>query len=139
MFNKIAFEPNGDCWLWAVAQSRDRSGTSCNGWARFRMRAPVATQVCTAQQAAHQQPPIPQPHVLAIDAAGKVPYWSGLYSIDVLGLNDAVIAHEPQARAFLVGHSKFDPEYVFSRRPVLIASYLADGDLNLEHGFTREQ
>jgi hypothetical protein len=64
---------------------------------------------------------------LAIDAAGKVPFYSGLKTIDMLGLNDPVIAHE-QSRYFLPGHSKFDPDYVLSRRPDLIAAWMAPCD-----------
>lgn len=75
--------------------------------------------------------------VLAIDAAGKIPHFSGLTTIDMLGLNDQTIAHEPPARDFLVGHSKFDPDYIISRRPDLIATYVADRDLDLERGVTR--
>jgi arabinofuranosyltransferase len=66
---------------------------------------------------------------LAIDAAGKVPFYSGLETIDILGLNDPVIAHE-QSAYFLPGHNKFDPDYILSRRPDLIAAWMApcDGD-----------
>lgn len=66
---------------------------------------------------------------LAIDAAGKVPFYSGLQTIDLLGLNDPVIAHETSAY-FLPGHNKFDPDYVLSREPDLIAAWMApcDGD-----------
>lgn len=61
---------------------------------------------------------------LAIDAAGKVPFFSGLATIDMLGLNDPVIAHE-QSAYFLPGHNKFNPDYVLSRRPDLIAAWMA--------------
>lgn len=61
---------------------------------------------------------------LAIDAAGKAPFFSGLETIDMLGLNDPVIAHE-QSAYFLPGHNKFDPDYVLSRRPDLIAAWMA--------------
>jgi arabinofuranosyltransferase len=66
---------------------------------------------------------------LAIDAAGKVPFYSGLETIDILGLNDPVIAHE-QSAYFLPGHNKFDPDYILSRQPDLIAAWMApcDGD-----------
>jgi arabinofuranosyltransferase len=78
----------------------------------------------------------PAEQVLAIDAAGKVPFFSGLRTIDILGLNDRHIARVPSTR-FVAGHDKYDPEYVLSRRPDLIASWFEDEDLDLRYGMTR--
>jgi arabinofuranosyltransferase len=75
--------------------------------------------------------------VLAIDAAGKVPYWTGLVTIDILGLNDRHIARLPDARPFHVGHTKSDPDYVLSRHPDLIAAWIASPALDLMWGFSR--
>lgn len=74
---------------------------------------------------------------LAIEALGKVPFFSGLYTIDMLGLVDPVIAHGPMAaKYFDPGHSKFDPDYILSRKPDLIACGISvDGDL--DYGLTR--
>jgi hypothetical protein len=62
--------------------------------------------------------------LLAVDAAGKVPYFSGLTTIDMLGLNDKFIGHKPTTAFGLVGHTKYDSDYVLSRRPDLIAGWI---------------
>jgi hypothetical protein len=73
---------------------------------------------------------------IAVDAAGKVPFFSGLPTIDMLGLNDAFIGHKP-ARFFREpGHNKFDADYVLGRRPELIAAWL-DRELNMHWGLER--
>jgi arabinofuranosyltransferase len=67
--------------------------------------------------------------VLAIDGAGKVPFFSGLRTIDMLGLSDVHIAHsqvENPKAYFRAGHSKSDFDYVLSRRPDLISGWLGD-------------
>ena len=74
--------------------------------------------------------------LLAVDAAGKIPFYSGLPVVDMLGLNDVHIAHRP-ARFFEAGHNKYDPEYVLSRRPELIADWI-DPRLDLRFGLPRE-
>lgn len=76
--------------------------------------------------------------VLAADSVGKVPYFSGLRTIDMLGLTDAHIAHRPThgGRA-IPGHSKTDPEYVLARRPDLIAAWISYS-LDLEWGLVRK-
>ncbi len=75
--------------------------------------------------------------VLAIDAAGKVPFFSGLQTIDMLGLNDRQIGKMPVAdEQHLQGHMKFDPDYVLGRSPDLIAAWLKK-DLDLAWGLQR--
>ncbi|MBW8875304.1 MAG: hypothetical protein JF614_10110 [Acidobacteria bacterium] len=66
--------------------------------------------------------------VLAVDGAGKVPYFSNLRTIDMLGLADVHIAHrQADARGyFWAGHAKSDLPYVLSRRPDLIATWLGN-------------
>lgn len=73
--------------------------------------------------------------VLAICAAGKVPYYAGLRTIDMLGLNDAVIGHRAAA-SFTAGHNKFDADYVLRRRPDYIATWIGR-DLNMSYGLGR--
>lgn len=75
--------------------------------------------------------------LLAVDAAGKIPFYSGLPVVDMLGLNDEHIAHVP-ARFFEAGHNKYDPDYVLSRRPELLADWI-DPRLDLRFGLTREK
>jgi arabinofuranosyltransferase len=72
---------------------------------------------------------------IAVDAAGKVPYYSHLAAIDMLGLTDAHIGHRPAA-TFRVGHSKHDAEYVLSRRPDLMATWI-DETLDLRWDLDR--
>ncbi|MBX3462755.1 MAG: hypothetical protein KF830_06265 [Planctomycetes bacterium] len=68
------------------------------------------------QTFAAQQP------LVAVDAAGAVPFASRLPSLDMLGLNDRTIATTPLAptRTFIVGHSRGNGAYVLARRPDLV-------------------
>lgn len=75
---------------------------------------------------------------LAIDAAGKVPYVSGLRTLDMLGLNDEHIARLPAQESFQVGHNKYDADYVLGRRPDLIAAWVTPA-LDLEYGLARQR
>jgi arabinofuranosyltransferase len=61
--------------------------------------------------------------VLAVDAAGALPYWSELPALDMLGLNDRYIPrHPPQGFGRgVIGHELGDPAYVWRRSPDLIA------------------
>ncbi len=72
---------------------------------------------------------------LATDAAGKLPYFSGLYTIDTLGLNDTHIARVP-VDTFRSGHSKHDAPYVLSKQPDLIAGWI-EPSLDLRYGMDR--
>jgi hypothetical protein len=69
---------------------------------------------------------------LAIHSAGIIPYYSGLYTIDMWGLNDLHIGHRKMpdmGRSHLIGHEKSDPGYVFDRRPTYYideGSFLSD-------------
>jgi arabinofuranosyltransferase len=63
----------------------------------------------------------PPEATLATNAAGIVPYVSGLRTIDMLGLNDAHIAHAPIVLGHgPPGHEKHDGRYVLSRRPDVV-------------------
>jgi hypothetical protein len=60
---------------------------------------------------------------LAVVGLGKMPFFSGLYTHDMMGLADPVIAHRPASSGFFQpGHLKFDPDYTLSRRPDLIST-----------------
>ena len=74
---------------------------------------------------------------LAADSVGKVPYFSGLRTIDMLGLTDAHVAHLPPGGRAVPGHGKSDPGYVLSRRPDLIASWI-NYSLDMDWGLDRE-
>ena len=74
---------------------------------------------------------------VAVGALGKIPYFSGMYAIDILGLADPVVAHLPaKSNRFEPGHLKFDPDYTLSRHPDVIAlSIFPNGDFSF--GLTR--
>jgi len=71
--------------------------------------------------------------LLAVDGAGKIPFYSRLPTVDMYGLNDTTIAR--RVVPFVApGHSKYDTAYVFSREPELIAAWIKrplDLDLGL--------
>ena len=75
--------------------------------------------------------------LLAVDAAGKIPFYSDLPAVDMLGLNDVHIAHLP-AGYFEAGHNKYDPDYVLSRQPDVLADWI-DPRRNLRFGLTRDK
>src|SRR5581483_8262248 len=60
----------------------------------------------------------PSQPLMAVDTAGCLPYFSGLPSLDMLGLNDAYIAHHTPAGFGhgAIGHELGDGRYVLSRR-----------------------
>jgi hypothetical protein len=76
--------------------------------------------------------------LLASDAAGKIPFYSGLRTIDMLGLNDRYIARI-KPTFFEVGHNKYDADYVLSLCPDLIVNWVHDSDMNLVRGITRKK
>ncbi len=48
---------------------------------------------------------------IAVVAAGNMPYWSMLPTVDLLGKSDPVIAHGPSRPNFDPGHSKWNYRY----------------------------
>ena len=60
--------------------------------------------------------------LLAAETAGVIPYETRMRAIDILGLNDAVIAAHPPADygQGLIGHELRDTAYVLARRPDLV-------------------
>ena len=75
---------------------------------------------------------------LAIDGAGKAPFYSGLYTIDTMGLNDLVIAHGEAQEQFAPGHNKTNLEYVLERKPDLWGNWVAFGSKDLSIGLDEE-
>jgi hypothetical protein len=64
---------------------------------------------------------LPASTVVAVVPAGSIPYESRLPSIDMLGLSDEHIAHRQiDLPAIIVGHEKYDSEYVLDRKPEII-------------------
>ena len=62
--------------------------------------------------------------LVAVDAAGAIPYFSHFRSIDMLGLNDAHIArvHDESFGRGVQGHELGDGAYVLSREPDVIVA-----------------
>jgi hypothetical protein len=60
--------------------------------------------------------------LVAVTAAGAVPYFSGLPALDMFGLNDLHIARQPfyEDGYAYTGHAKWDSSYVVSREPGLV-------------------
>lgn len=74
---------------------------------------------------------------LATGAIGKIPFFSNLYTEDMLGLADPVIAHHSvAARDFEPGELKYDADYTLGRRPDLIANWISSS-LDTSYGLTR--
>ena len=68
----------------------------------------------------------PPDAVLATNTAGSIPYFSELAVIDMMGLNDRVIANRRELPEGWKGIEKGDGAYVLSRRPdyIQLGSYL---------------
>ncbi len=73
---------------------------------------------------------------LAVDAAGKIPFFSGLRTLDMLGLNEPEIARK-QVDFFLPSHNKYDADYVLAKRPDLIAAFIDPYNLDMSYGLWR--
>jgi hypothetical protein len=67
--------------------------------------------------------------VVAVGAAGRIPYYSRRTTIDMLGLTDAHIArrHLPLGQG-MPGHEKFDTPYVLGRAPDWVVFVLVQPD-----------
>jgi hypothetical protein len=85
--------------------------------------------------------------LMAVSAAGSLPYWSKLPSLDVLGLNDHYLPRHPPkhfGRGY-IGHELGDGRYVLGRQPDLVffggprgnvkPIFFADQDLYAQPGF----
>ncbi len=60
--------------------------------------------------------------VIAVHAAGQIPYYSERTTIDLLGLNDPVVAKGPVTGPFYPGHDKWNYDYSIGQlQPDLIA------------------
>lgn len=68
---------------------------------------------------------------IGVYAAGEIPYFSGLYAHDMLGLNDAHIAAKdvPSLGKGIAGHEKSDPEYTLNvvKPDVIVDGHLVPG------------
>jgi len=88
-------------------------------WRKPPVTVMAATVGNTLREAFAQRDPL-----VAVDAAGAIPFFSGLRSIDMLGLNDAHIArhHDSSFGQGVQGHELGDGAYVLSRKPDIIVA-----------------
>ena len=68
---------------------------------------------------------VPRGTLIAVDAAGQVPYFSELPAIDMFGINDLHIGRLQVATLGqgTPGHEKFDLVYVIGRAPQYVIIY----------------
>lgn len=68
---------------------------------------------------------VPSGTLIAVDAAGQVPYFSELPAIDMFGINDLHIGRlsVPTLGEGTPGHEKFDLAYVITRAPQYVVIY----------------
>jgi hypothetical protein len=73
--------------------------------------------------------------LMGVDAAGALPYFSGLPSIDMLGLNDRYLPlHPPEGFGHGgLAHELGDPAYIMSRRPDVIVPCMPLGSREVCH------
>ena len=77
---------------------------------------------------------LPADTFIGVDAAGQIPYYAGLTTLDMFGVNDVHTAHlqvEDMGQG-LPGHEKFDFDYIMWRGPDLIiasAAFLEGSDI----------
>ena len=61
---------------------------------------------------------------IATTAAGIIPYYSRLYTVDILGLNDEWVAHNVPAHGSRPGHTKSAPRDYILRKGSIISSII---------------
>jgi len=78
--------------------------------------------------------------IIAVHAAGQIPYYSNRTTIDLLGLNDRIIAKGPTAGPFYPGHDKWNYDYsIMQLKPDLIAdNWIRLGDYMKDNTEYRE-
>lgn len=64
--------------------------------------------------------------LMAVTAAGSLPYWSELPALDMLGLNDYYLPRNPPENigSGLLGHELGDGKYVLSQKPDIIVFHV---------------
>lgn len=83
----------------------------------------------------HLRQNFPEDSLIAVSAAGAIPFYSDRPTLDLYGLNDAHIARQPvRGRNAYPGHMKWDIDYVMSRKPDLIVvnrGYFRSGEVEV--------
>jgi hypothetical protein len=93
-------------------------------WATWTLsNAPMLrTDIQRAKLGLHIQQSTDADAVIAVHAAGQIPYFSERATIDLLGKSDAYIAKGPPATAFVPGHNKWNYAYsILELKPDVIA------------------
>lgn len=108
----------GLLFSFARAQQADRNIATVR-WRNPPVTVMAASVGNTLREAFGARDPL-----VAVDAAGAIPFFSGLRSLDMLGLNDAHIArhHDASFGQGVQGHELGDGAYVLSREPDLIVA-----------------
>ncbi len=117
--------------LFAQAQQADKNIAMAH-WRKPPISVRAATIGTTLRRAFERDDPL-----VAVDAAGAIPFYSELRSLDMLGLNDAHIArHHPESFGHGVqGHELGDGAYVLSKEPdIIVASVLGSSRLAFRGG-----
>ncbi len=86
---------------------------------RFQAARATRARVAMGRWLAHNVPP---DTYIAVDAAGQIPYYSRLKTLDMFGVNDLHTAHmkvETMGQG-VPGHEKLDLDYVIWQKPDLI-------------------
>jgi len=89
---------------------------------RFQAREATLARVIMGRWLREHLPP---DTFIAVDAAGQIPYYSEMRTLDMFGVNDEHTAHmkvETMGQG-TPGHEKFDFDYIMWRRPDLIIVY----------------
>jgi len=113
------------------AQQRDKNIAMAH-WRNPPVAVLASTIGNTLRAAFEERDPL-----VAVDAAGAIPYFSGLRSVDMLGLNDKHIArhHDASFGHGVQGHELGDGAYVLSREPdIIVASVLGSSRLAFRGG-----
>jgi len=67
---------------------------------------------------------VPAGTLIAVDAAGQIPYFSQLPAIDMFGINDWYISHsESKSGQDTAGHERGDWAYVIGRAPQYVVTF----------------
>jgi len=76
---------------------------------------------------------------LACFACGIIPYYSKMFSYDILGVNDAFISRQPFTKQGRTAHSKINLKYIMDKRPIYI--FVSKGESKFDfskYGYVKE-
>jgi hypothetical protein len=111
-------------------------------WARWTVdNAPMLnSDILRARLGVHIRENTDPMAVIAVHAAGQIPYYSHRQTVDLLGINDPVIARGPAAATFRPGHNKWNYPYSIGLlKPDLLADEWSESNAYMatQPDFTR--